>query len=395
MMNIILYLALISLLLIVVTSIYEFYIFNNAPFLNKVKNIKPLETSLSVIIPTYNEEKNIKNCLKALSKIEIPSSEFKIYILDDSSIDNTLSIAEKCKEELFKDKSNIQIVSSGKRPQNENWVGKNWACYVGSKKVNSEFILFIDADVIVEKYCIYNALSKSFHEKIDLLSLAPKVNCNCLAEWMVQPIMTSLLMLGFPISDTNNPKSKTAFAAGPFMLFRKDSYESIGGHEGTHNEIVEDLALARKIKDKDLKLNFLIAIEDISLNMYKDLNSLLEGWSKNWYLGLEKNIFKSLLAAIFVFSLYSMPWLLLIWALFNYLLDNSILINNYIMIFSLLGIISYGSKRYLLYHKFNIPYKYWFLNGIGGLLVIYISISSIYKTLTGNNWTWKGRKLSN
>jgi len=394
-MALIFYLSIISFSLILFTSIYELFIFNNAPVLNKYYDSDPIETSLSIIIPTYNEEDNIKNCLTSLSRIKIPSNEFKILVIDDSSIDGTIKNAEKCKKELFGDQSLVEIIKAGERPKDKNWVGKNWACYVGSKRVNSQFILFIDADVVVEKYCIFNALSKSFNDKVDLLSLAPKVNCNCLAEWIVQPIMTSLLMLGFPISDTNDPNTKTAFAAGPFMLFRRDSYEKIGGHQKIYNEIVEDLALAKEIKDSDLRLNFLIAIEDISLNMYKDFGSLVEGWSKNWYLGLEKNIIKSIVASIFVFAIYSSPWLLFLLALYKFLLNNYLLIDIYTLIFSLLGIIIYGSKRYWLNYKYNIPSKFWFLNGIGGLLVIYISILSIYKTYTGNNWTWKGRKLSN
>ncbi|SVE30330.1 uncharacterized protein METZ01_LOCUS483184, partial [marine metagenome] len=36
----------------------------------------------------------------------------------------------------------------------------------------------------------------------------------------------------------------------------------------------------------------------------------------------------------------------------------------------------------------------WYLNGIGGLIVTYISFLSIYKTFTGIGWTWKGRKLN-
>ena len=393
-MYIIISLSIISLFLILFSSIYELYIFNNAPFLKNYNQTKPVETSLSVIIPTYNEEKNIKNCLTALSKINKPSKEFEILIIDDSSNDNTIEIANNYKEKLFKDQINIQIIPAGERPKDKNWVGKNWACYVGSKKVNSEFILFIDADVEIKKYCILNALLKSFKDEVDLLSLAPKVNCNCLAEWMVQPIMTSLLMLGFPISDTNDPSSQNAFAAGPFMLFKREAYEKIGGHKGTYNEIVEDLALAKKIKAKNLKLNFLIAINDISLNMYDDLNSLIEGWSKNWYLGVEKNIIKSIFASIYVFILYSIPWILLILALYKCLLNNYLLIDINTLIFSVLGIIIYWTKRYFLYIKFNIPYKLWFLNGIGGLIVIYISLISIYKTSTGINWTWKGRKLS-
>tara|TARA_B100000963_G_scaffold297678_1_gene269205 strand:- start:196 stop:819 length:624 start_codon:yes stop_codon:yes gene_type:complete len=206
--------------------------------------------------------------------------------------------------------------------------------------------------------------------------------------------MTSLLMIGFPISDTNDKNSDIAFAAGPFMLFKSKSYKLINGHEGTHDEVVEDLALAKKIKDSNLKLNFLIAIKDISLNMYKDFSSLIEGWSKNWFLGLEKNFLKSISASVFVFLTYSMPWLLF---------GTSIIIavNNQSTVFlqigliSFLAIFSYVFKRYWLKSQFDIPAKYWFLNGIGGIIVVYVSFLSIYKTYTGKGWTWKGRNLSN
>jgi len=393
-MQLILIISVISFLFVISSVVYEIYVFNNAPYLKKNHNHKILNTSLSVIIPTYNEEINISNCLNALSKIKIPCHEFNILISDDCSTDNTLKIANKYKKKLFESNINLEIISSGKRPKDINWVGKNWPCYKGSEKVKSEWILFIDADVVVEEFCILNALSKANHDQIDLLSLAPKVNCNCFAEWIVQPIMTSLLMIGFPISNTNNPNSETSFAAGPFMLFKRNSYEKIGGHKGTYNKIVEDLALAEKIKENNLRLNFLIAIEDISLNMYKDLASLLEGWSKNWFLGLGKNIFKSFAALIFVFTIYVIPWLFLLFSSLLLLANNYNLINICTFIFSLLGIFSYGFKRYWLNYKFKIPYKFWFLNWLGGIVVIYISLISIYKTWTGINWTWKGRNLS-
>ena len=148
----------------------------------------------------------------------------------------------------------------------------------------------------------FNALLKSCKDDIDLLSLAPKINCNCLAEWMVQPIMTSLLMLGFPILKLMIHQIKILLPQVHLCYLKKKSYDLIGGHLETYNEVVEDLALAEKIKSNNLNLNFSIAINDISLNMYRNLNSLIEGWSKNWFLGLEKNILKSLSASIFVFS---------------------------------------------------------------------------------------------
>ena len=353
------------------TFIIERYRFINAPFLQNINSEKPIETSLTIIIPAYNEELNIAKCLKSLSEIKRPSVNFKILVVDDLSTDKTFLEAKNLKENIFKNSKELEIISSGKRPEDKNWVGKNWPCYVGSKKINSEWILFIDADVILGKNCIYNALFKAREDNIDLLSLAPKVNCNCLAEWMVQPIMTSLLMIGFPISDTNDSRNNTSFAAGPFMLFKKESYELIGGHEGTFDEVVEDIAL----------------------NMYQDFNSLIEGWSKNWFLGLEKDLFRSISGSIFVFLNFSLPWLL-------FFISLIILFNNYSLnilcttLFSFLALCTYLFKRIWLKVKYEIPSKYWYLNGIGGLIVFYISLLSIYKTYTGNGWTWKGRNLS-
>ena len=391
----IIYLILFSIfifVLVLASLIIEIYIFEQAPFLKNIKYQEPIDTSLTVIIPTYNEEENIINCLNALSKIKKPSNKFKILLVDDSSTDKTILKAQEIKNKKFNTSKELEIISAGGRPSDKNWVGKNWACFVASKKANSEWILFIDADVILKENCIYNALHKSYFDNIDLLSLAPRVNCNCLAEWMVQPIMTSLLMIGFPISATNDLKKRNSFAAGPFMLFKANSYRKVGGHEGTYDEVVEDLALAKKIKNSGFKLNFLIAIKDISINMYRDLDSLLEGWSKNWFLGLEKDLFKSISASIFVLLTYSLPWLLFLLSIIlslNYQSSDFLLVT----FISLLSLITYALKRFFLNAKYDIPYKYWYLNGLGGIIVFYISIISIYKTYTGKGWTWKGRNL--
>ena len=223
-MQIILLLSLLSLIFILFSVGLEIYMFNNAPFLKNQEFKKPLDTSISIIIPAFNEEKNIIRCLKALSSIKKPCTKIEVIVVDDLSDDNTISRAENFKEDFMKNSIGMKVISAGQRPKDKNWVGKNWACYIGTKNIDSEWLLFLDADVEVSEKCIFNALSKSQKDNIDLLSLAPKVNCNCLAEWIVQPIMTSLLIIGFPISDTNNPKSSTAFAAGPFMLFKAKSY---------------------------------------------------------------------------------------------------------------------------------------------------------------------------
>ncbi len=391
-MSLLIFISVLCLLLSLFSLFFELNVFKKAPFLENTLDSSPIDTSLTLIIPTYNEEINIINCLRALSKIKKPSIKFNILVVDDCSNDRTINEAKYCKKKFFNDSEELNIISAGLRPKDKNWVGKNWACFQGAKETKSEWILFIDADVVLGENCLLNALSKAHSENVDLLSLAPKVNCNCLAEWIVQPIMTSLLIIGFPIFNTNDQSNKTSFAAGPFMLFRNKSYKEIGGHEGTFNEIVEDLSLAKKVKSNNMKLNFLIAIKDISINMYPNFRSLIEGWSKNWFLGLEKDIFKSLSASVFVLFTSTLPWCLTFSGVFISLTYENKRFNS-ILIIAFLTLLTYAIKRYWLRQEYDIPSNYWYLNGLGGLIVIYIGFISVYKTYTGKGWTWKGRDL--
>lgn len=56
---------------------------------------------ISVIVPTYNEESNIEECLKSLSNQSIPRSEYEIIVVDGNSKDRTREIAEKYADLVF------------------------------------------------------------------------------------------------------------------------------------------------------------------------------------------------------------------------------------------------------------------------------------------------------
>lgn len=62
---------------------------------------------ISVIIPTYNEEKNIERCLRALEEQTVPREDFEIIVVDGQSTDRTVEIAKGYADRL------IQQVSEG------------------------------------------------------------------------------------------------------------------------------------------------------------------------------------------------------------------------------------------------------------------------------------------
>jgi cellulose synthase/poly-beta-1,6-N-acetylglucosamine synthase-like glycosyltransferase len=175
-----------------------------------------------------------------------------------------------------------RLLAVGPRPAGERWCGKNWPASQAAAlewppgDPSEQWLLFIDADVRLEAAALGAALQAvaaggQDGPPVDLLTLAPRLDCGCLAEWLVQPIVASLLGLGFPLKRSNDPADPTAFAAGPFMLFRRSAYEAIGGHRAVAGEVVEDLALAKAIKSSGHRLLYLLGIDLVRLRMYQDL----------------------------------------------------------------------------------------------------------------------------
>ncbi len=344
-----------------------------------------LATSCTVVVPAYNEADNIADCVRAILASEAPCSTWALLVVDDDSSDGTAALAEAAAA----GDPHFQLLAAGPRPSGERWVGKNWACHRASGAISSDWIAFIDADVRVAPGALRAALADAVAEGADLLTLAPRLCCGCLAEWLVQPIIASLLGLGFPIQRANDPADPLAFAAGPFLLFRSQAYRAVGGHRAVAGEVVEDLALARAIKGQGFRLRYLLGLDWLSLRMYRDFAALWEGWTKNWLLGLDRDVAKALGAGAVVVQLYAVPWLLLPPALVLAWLGGG----GAPALVALAAIGLQLAIRLWSRRRFATPLDWWWLAGLGGLVIGAIAPVSVLKTLSGRGWTWRGRSL--
>ena len=365
-------------------------VFAVAPRLKPAQEAPAPDTSLTVVIPAFNEAHNIADCLGSVLASAPPCRDWSVVVVDDESTDATVENAIRAGSTA----SRFRLIKAGPRPADERWVGKNWACSRAVEQVSSDWLLFIDADVRLKPDALQRSLAQAVDEHADLLSLAPRLSCGCLAEWMVQPIMASLLGLGFPILETNDPESPVAFAAGPFMLFKASTYECIGGHRALAGEVVEDLALARAIKAGGYRLSYLLGLDAVDLRMYADLAALWEGWTKNWFIGLDRDPGKAIGAALVVVLMFTAPWLLLLTSLVLLWLQPVLSVAwLWLMALAGLAIVQQLLLRLWTRSTFDVPIRYWYLMGVGGLLVGAIGPVSIWRTRTGRGWTWKGRAL--
>jgi glycosyltransferase involved in cell wall biosynthesis len=103
---------------------------------------------ISVIIPAYNEEKDIINCLNSLKKQSCKN--FEIIVVDDGSTDKTLDVIKKFK--------NVKIIK-------QNHKGPGSARNLGAKKAKGEILVFIDADMSFNKNYINNLVRPIIRDK--------------------------------------------------------------------------------------------------------------------------------------------------------------------------------------------------------------------------------------
>ncbi len=347
---------------------------------------------ISVIVPAYNEVDNIQDCIMSiLNSTSLSDENLKVWVVDDQSTDETLIILQTLQQNLRDPR--LKLIPGLPRPEAQVWIGKNWACAQAAECAGGEFLLFIDADVRLKPGAIEAAIQTAVAENIDLLNCIPALVCGSLAEWLVQPLIFINLLISLNYKVVKDPKTETAFAAGPFMLFRGSAYEQIGGHQAVASQVAEDVALARLIKHNGLKLGYRLGAKIATLRMYRSWSALWEGWTKVLYVGAQRNLLIMLYLAMVMLIIYSIPWLGLIIILGKSLVIGWETIDLLTIGIALIAIIIQYKLRTLAAEAFYSPPKYWWLHGLGGLLVAVMAIASVIKTETGWGWTWRGRSL--
>lgn len=117
-------------------------------------NNKPL---VSVTIPTYNSEKFIDKCLKAIKNQSYKNIE--INIIDGGSKDNTVEIARR---------NGIKNIYINKKSLLS-------ARYEGVLKSHGEFVLLLDSDQVLNKNIVERCVSYIKKSNLDMLILEEKV----------------------------------------------------------------------------------------------------------------------------------------------------------------------------------------------------------------------------
>jgi len=221
---------------------------------------------VSIIVPARNEERAISKCLQSLLSQDYDN--FEVIAVDDSSTDNTFSIIS----DLSKNNHALTPIECPPRP--DDWIGKNWACYQGYKKSTGDILLFTDADTVHRSDVLSSAINTMMHDKLDALTLIPKLLCQDVITKFTLPVLSVFLHSRYSPLKVNNPNNKIGYFFGSFYLISKKNYEKVGTHERVRLELVEDGALGRIVKEQKMKLRLVRGENYVEALWARDPSSL-------------------------------------------------------------------------------------------------------------------------
>jgi len=278
-----------------------------------VEEENPFE--LSVIIPARNEERSLPECLASLlaqsERGFALGQQWELILVDDESEDRTAEIAA----EAAAAHPGVRVIQAPPLDLSERggFTGKNNACWAGAQAAKGAWLLFTDADTVHEPGDLSRSLREAEKHRAALVSYSPRQIVTGFWQRAVMPLVFSELASVYPPKQVNDPASRIAAANGQFLLVESEAYFAVGGHRAIGREVLEDVALANRIKRSNHRLRFRYAPDALSTRMYRTLPEMIEGWTKNLAQLFPQPIALALWRVLDVLLFFGIPWLALTW----------------------------------------------------------------------------------
>ncbi len=235
---------------------------------------------VSVIVPARNEEGRIAPALRSLGAQD--HERLEVIVVDDESEDGTLA------EALAAAGPRVRVIEGAPRP--DGWVGKSWAAEQGVREARGDWLLFTDADVIHAPTSAGSAVALAERLGAAGVTVLCRLEAGTAAERIVQPAAAVLIRTFVaPGPLVRSRRSPIAIAAGGFILVRRDVYEQVGGHGSVRDELIDDMALAVRLKEAGEPLVIADGTDRVRVRMYHGLGELWRGWRKNSSVGISRS----------------------------------------------------------------------------------------------------------
>jgi hopene-associated glycosyltransferase HpnB len=225
------------------------------------------------VIPARDEDDVIGRAVASLLAQDY-RGELHVIVVDDRSSDGTAAAAHAPTGPADA-ADRLTVATAEQLPA--GWTGKLWAVRQGiaiAHPRRPDYLLLTDADIVHAPDNLTRLVGQAESGGYDLVSLMVRLHCRGFWERLLIPAFVFFFFKLYPPRWVADPACNTAAAAGGCMLIRRDALERIGGIDSIRHEIIDDCALARRVK----------TVGGVWLGMASDTHSLREyrSWRPIW-----------------------------------------------------------------------------------------------------------------
>lgn len=253
---------------------------------------------ITVIVPARDEGANVRACLESL--IAQDYAHLRVLAVDDRSNDATGTIMDAIALAALE---RLEVLHIRELPP--AWLGKTHAMAVAAKDAIArhapDFLLFTDADVLYRSDAIRRSLAYAAASGADHLVTVPTTIIRRWDEAALLGFFQIFGMWGARPWKVADPKAqRDAIGIGAFNMVRRTAYERIGGFEGQRMDILEDLTLARRIKQAGLAQRIAFGRGLVSVHWASGVSGLINVMTKNIFSAFRFHVSLTLLACMWL-----------------------------------------------------------------------------------------------
>ena len=350
-----------------------FFILWKIPFCKKhTSQNQDSRFSISVIIPARNEEKNLPNLLGSLNNSTVKVKE--VIVVDDSSTDLTSEISKKY---------GVKVINLKSLP--EGWLGKSWACYNGANAATGDYLIFLDADTMLEKDGIEKMIS-SIKQKSGSISIEPYHKIKKAYE-NLSLFFNIILVSGMGGFTILQNKIRPAGAFGPCLVCKRQDYIKIEGHKSIKGKVMENIEIGKKFLREKIPVSLFGGKGTINFRMYPGgLKDVVNGWSRSFSSGAKSTLIPVLILVIAWIAGTIFP--------INQFIKGLISLDLKILIVATAFYLAFILQIYWMSYRIG-NFSIWasILYFIPMIFFIIIFIYSIILTIFRRRVSWKGREI--
>lgn len=207
----------------------------------------PPQRGVVVVVPAREEATTVGRAVASLLAQNY-RGEFRIIIVDDESSDGTAEVARTAA--AIAGGADRLTICPG-RSVVPGWTGKLWAMHQGveaARPWRPDYLLLSDADIVHAPTNLRELVWRAETGGYDLVSLMVQLHCRSVWEMLLIPAFVFFFFKLYPPRWVADPRRRTAAAAGGCTLIRTSMLDRIGGLRSIRHEIIDDCALARRVK---------------------------------------------------------------------------------------------------------------------------------------------------